>query len=96
MCRGTTEAVETTTLATTHFVGIDATESVSIKLSSLFKLNRVLRGFRATRIKLAELPGRRNLTCLAGAIRENGDRFFSRFEEYVAINRAKTLHSRVV
>lgn len=30
-----------------------------------------------------ELSGQRDWTCLLGAITEDGDRFFSRFEEYV-------------
>jgi transposase len=36
-----------------------------------------------------ELSGQRDWTCLLGAITENGDRFFSRFEEYVTADHAK-------
>ncbi len=36
-----------------------------------------------------ELSGQRDWTCLLGAITENGDRFFSRFEEYVTAEHAK-------
>ncbi|TMT87014.1 IS630 family transposase [Haloterrigena sp. H1] len=36
-----------------------------------------------------ELSGRRDWTCLLGAITEDGDRFFSRFEEYVTADHAK-------
>ena len=36
-----------------------------------------------------ELSGQRDWTCLLGAITENGDRFFARFEEYVTGEHAK-------
>ncbi|PGF17155.1 IS630 family transposase [Natrinema sp. CBA1119] len=36
-----------------------------------------------------ELSGQRDWTCLLGAITEDGDRFFSRFEEYVTAEHAK-------
>ncbi|MFC7197819.1 IS630 family transposase [Halosimplex aquaticum] len=36
-----------------------------------------------------ELSGQRDWTCLLGAITEDGDRFFSRFEEYVTADHAK-------
>ncbi|MFC7198017.1 IS630 family transposase [Halospeciosus flavus] len=36
-----------------------------------------------------ELSGQREWTCLLGAITENGDRFFSRFTEYVTAEHAK-------
>ncbi|MCQ4333137.1 IS630 family transposase [Natronomonas sp. F2-12] len=36
-----------------------------------------------------ELSGQRDWTCLLGAITENGDRFFSRFTEYVTAEHAK-------
>ena len=36
-----------------------------------------------------ELSGQRDWTCVLGAITENGDRFFSRFEEYVTAEHAK-------
>nr|WP_191452955.1 IS630 family transposase [Halogeometricum sp. CBA1124] len=36
-----------------------------------------------------ELSGQRDWTCLLGAITENGDRFFSRFIEYVTAEHAK-------
>jgi len=36
-----------------------------------------------------ELSGQRDWTCLLGAITEDGDRFFSRFEEYVTAAHAK-------
>ncbi len=36
-----------------------------------------------------ELSGQRDWTCLLGAITEDGDRFFSRFEEYVTGEHAK-------
>ncbi|WP_265108824.1 IS630 family transposase [Halosolutus halophilus] len=36
-----------------------------------------------------ELSGQREWTCLLGAITEDGDRFFSRFEEYVTADHAK-------
>jgi hypothetical protein len=36
-----------------------------------------------------ELSGQRDWTCLLGAITENGDRFFSRSEEYVTAEHAK-------
>ncbi len=36
-----------------------------------------------------ELSGQRDWTCLLGAITENGDRFFSRFEEHVTAYHAK-------
>ncbi|SEP30137.1 Transposase [Halogranum amylolyticum] len=36
-----------------------------------------------------ELSGQRDWMCLLGAITENGDRFFSRFEEYVTADHAK-------
>jgi hypothetical protein len=36
-----------------------------------------------------ELSGQRDWTCLLGAITEDGDRFFSRFTEYVTANHAK-------
>ena len=36
-----------------------------------------------------ELSGQRDWTCVLGAITENGDRFFSRFEEYVTTEHAK-------
>lgn len=36
-----------------------------------------------------ELSGQRDWTCLLGAITENGDRFFSRFAEYVTGDHAK-------
>ena len=35
------------------------------------------------------LSGQRDWTCLLGAITEDGDRFFSRFEEYVTAEHAK-------
>ena len=35
-----------------------------------------------------ELSGQRDWTCLLGAITEDGDRFFSRFEEYVTAEHA--------
>ncbi|ELY96265.1 transposase [Natrialba taiwanensis DSM 12281] len=43
------------------------------------------RGTRPT----VELSGQRDWTCLLGAITEDGDRFFSRFEEYVTAKHAK-------
>jgi transposase len=36
-----------------------------------------------------ELSGQRDWTCLLGAITEDGNRFFSRFEEYVTAEHAK-------
>jgi transposase len=36
-----------------------------------------------------ELSGQRDWTCLLGAITEDGDRFFSRFTEYVTADHAK-------
>ena len=36
-----------------------------------------------------ELSGQRDWTCLLGAITEDGDRFFSRFTEYVTAEHAK-------
>ncbi|UHQ98853.1 IS630 family transposase (plasmid) [Natrinema zhouii] len=36
-----------------------------------------------------ELSGQRDWTCLLGAITEDGDRFFSRFEEYVTAEHAR-------
>jgi transposase len=36
-----------------------------------------------------ELSGQRDWTCVLGAITEDGDRFFSRFEEYVTAEHAK-------
>ncbi|WP_086009782.1 IS630 family transposase [Natrinema pellirubrum] len=36
-----------------------------------------------------DLSGQRDWTCLLGAITEDGDRFFSRFEEYVTADHAK-------
>lgn len=36
-----------------------------------------------------KLSGQRDWTCLLGAITEDGDRFFSRFEEYVTADHAK-------
>ncbi|TMT81676.1 IS630 family transposase [Haloterrigena sp. H1] len=36
-----------------------------------------------------ELSGQRDWTCLLGAITEDGDRFFSRFEEYVTADHVK-------
>ncbi len=36
-----------------------------------------------------ELSGQRDWTCLLGAITEDGDRFFSRFEEYMTAEHAK-------
>jgi hypothetical protein len=36
-----------------------------------------------------ELSGQRDWTCLLGAITENGDRFFSRFTEYVIAEHTK-------
>ena len=36
-----------------------------------------------------DLSGQRDWTCLLGAITENGDRFFSRFDEYVTGDHAK-------
>ncbi|MFC6716702.1 IS630 family transposase [Halovalidus salilacus] len=36
-----------------------------------------------------ELSGQRDWTCLLGAITEDGDRFFARFEEYVTAEHAK-------
>ena len=36
-----------------------------------------------------ELSGHRDWTCVLGAITEDGDRFFSRFEEYVTAEHAK-------
>ena len=36
-----------------------------------------------------ELSGQRDWTCLLGAITEDGDRFFSRFTEYVTAEYAK-------
>jgi len=36
-----------------------------------------------------ELSGQRDWTCLLGAITEDGDRFFSRFTEYVTAKHAK-------
>jgi len=36
-----------------------------------------------------ELSGQREWTCLLGAITKDGDRFFSRFEEYVTADHAK-------
>ena len=36
-----------------------------------------------------ELSGQRDWTCLLGAITEDGERFFSRFEEYVTADHAK-------
>ncbi|MDB2246562.1 IS630 family transposase, partial [Halorubrum ezzemoulense] len=36
-----------------------------------------------------ELSGQRDWTCLLGAITENGDRFFSRFTEYITADHAK-------
>ena len=38
-----------------------------------------------------ELSGQRDWTCLLGAITENGDRFFDRFEESVTAERAKRI-----
>jgi transposase len=35
------------------------------------------------------LSGQRDWTCVLGAITEDGDRFFSRFEEYVTAEHAK-------
>jgi hypothetical protein len=35
-----------------------------------------------------ELSGQRDWTCLLGAITEDGDRFFSRFTEYVTADHA--------
>jgi hypothetical protein len=35
------------------------------------------------------LSGQRDWTCVLGAITEDGDRFFSRFEEYVTVEHAK-------
>ena len=47
------------------------------------------RGFpRGTRPSV-ELSGQRDWTCLLGAITEDGDRFFARFEEYVTAEHAK-------
>ena len=43
------------------------------------------RGTRPT----VELSGQRDWTCLLGAITEDGDRFFSRFDEYVTAEHAK-------
>ena len=36
-----------------------------------------------------ELSGQRDWTCLLGAITEDGERFFSRFTEYVTADHAK-------
>ena len=36
-----------------------------------------------------ELSGQGDWTCLLGAITEDGDRFFSRFEQYVTAEHAK-------
>ncbi len=36
-----------------------------------------------------ELSGQHDWTCLQGAITEDGDRFFSRFEEYMIADHAK-------
>jgi len=38
-----------------------------------------------------DLSGQRDWTYLSGSITENGDRFFSRFEEYVTAEHAKHL-----
>jgi transposase len=43
------------------------------------------RGTRPT----VELSGQREWTCLLGAITEDGDRFFARFEEYVTADHVK-------
>jgi hypothetical protein len=49
---------------------------------------RAARKPRGTR-PAVELSGQRDWRCLLGAITENGDRFFSRFEEYVTEDHAK-------
>ncbi len=43
---------------------------------------------RGTRLSI-ELSRQRDWTCLLGAITEDGDRFFARFEEYVTADHAK-------
>jgi transposase len=62
--------------------------------SSLYRSNQEIRPSRAawfprgTRPSV-ELSGQRDWTCLLGAITEDGDRFFARFEEYVTAEHAK-------
>jgi transposase len=46
-------------------------------------------GFRGVPRPAVELSGQRDWTCLLGAITEDGDRFFSRFTEYVTADHAK-------
>jgi hypothetical protein len=50
---------------------------------------RISRGTRPS----VELSAQRDWTCLLGAITEDGDRFYSRFEEYVTPEHAKNFTS---
>jgi len=49
----------------------------------------VLRGNHAARGSTVKLSGQRDWTCLLGAITEDGERYFSRFTEYVTADHAK-------
>jgi transposase len=66
-------------------VCIDQTKkSVQIELAAAW----FPRGTRPS----VELSGQRDWTCLLGAITEDGDRFFSPFEEYVTANNTKNFN----